>query len=132
MAKYCLLVFLIVSLLSIGQSREVPLSGNYIMKVKIKSLDGTPIGDYQVIYDSDTLKTDSLGFVDLTVSWSFYRFIKKRYRRRYNKILNGKYIFFRGLNGDKYFVKNKWRKYGLKSRGDYYEVDVYSRVYNRF
>ena len=132
MTKYCLLIYLVFPLFSLGQSREAPLSGSYTMKIRVHFLDGIPLEDYRVIHDRNTLTTDSLGYVSIEIDWSYYRLIKWNYRRKYNKILNGKYIFLRGLNRDNFFVKNKWRKYGLKSRGNYYEVDVYSRMYHRF
>jgi hypothetical protein len=132
MLKSSLIVIFFCLFFSQLYSRENPLRGNYTIKVRVKSLDGTPLKNYKIIYHSDTLSTDSSGYVSFKIDWVYYRSVKWYYRRKYNRSLNGKYIYFKGLKGDKYFVKNKWRKYGLKSKGKTYNVDVNSHLYYRF
>lgn len=40
-----------------------------------------------------------------------------RYKREINNINNGKYVYFKDFeNNNPYFIKNKWRKYGLNNK----------------
>jgi|GEM_PF-1741459 hypothetical protein len=141
--------FLILTLIFLfslkSYSREFPTNGEYILVIKIQTIDGTPIKNHKIIYENDIYQTDSLGLVSIKVEWIYYKNIsmnirwffdrlkKCQYRRKVNNINNGKYIYFKDFeNNNIYFIKNKWRKYGLKNeKNKSYRIEVEFPIYYR-
>lgn len=97
--------------------RGFSVNGEYTVELKLLNLDNQPLQNYMVIFECDTFFTNRDGVVIFSVKWQcFYEKYKKRYFKKRNNFLNGKYLQIVFSNKEKIFIRNKWRKYGLNCK----------------
>ena len=91
------LIIIIICFSIISNAREIPKSGKYNIKLKVESMEGSSLSNFGLIYNNDTIYTDSLGYVIFQIEWEFRSAIKTIYKRKVNNVLNGKYISIESL-----------------------------------
>ncbi len=104
-------------------SITLPPGGKYILHGTMLSLDGHRIANEKFICDNDTILTDSIGNFKVEISWQ--HFYCKGYKiKKCNDLINGDFIVFKYKSSNN-FVKNKWKKYGLREHKSIYKVNIY-------
>lgn len=104
--------FFILVTLSLNVAIAQRVHGNYKLRVHVYSMDNRPLVNKAIIFKDTTLITDSLGIVELEVYWSVSS-CRNFKTRRCNNLRNDKYVTIQ-FSSYKSFIRNKWRKYGLK------------------
>jgi len=93
-----------------------PRSGVYYIEGVLLSLDGRTMKSEKVIYGNDTLVTDSSGKFTIKITW-VYDDCRGYKKKKCNNLINGTHVFIIA-RGKHIYIKNKWRKYGLKRKGN--------------